>query len=186
MSPFATIQRVVLWPVIDVDSEAQNSQERWASPESAIEPEDEFVEIRLKVLMHDSSLVCTGQPAFQVRDDEMHERQPSTGLMSLVNLCSTNVSETECLYAVVPLPAVGMDLSSLLYVRFNPRQHGLCAGIWNDGHAYAPSALAENWLATSLRALLMLRGAFNVVLRDMTAGFAPAGVYPTHDLNGRD
>ena len=95
MSPFATIQRVVLRPFIDVDSEAQCSQECWASPESAIEPEGELVEIRLQVLMPHSSLVCARQPAFQIRDEEVHEREPSTRLRSIVNLCRPNVAETE-------------------------------------------------------------------------------------------
>ena len=70
----ATIQRVVLRPIIYTNSKPQSPQESWSSPKPTIEPESILIEVSLQVLVCYSPFMSAGQPTFDVGNNEMNER----------------------------------------------------------------------------------------------------------------
>ena len=75
---------------------------------AAIEAESEFIQVILQMLVADTALVGSEEPAFQERDHSVHARQQSGSLLGVFASASNLVIVACFLKPGVADPAIGM------------------------------------------------------------------------------
>ena len=101
-------------------SDSQHRVKRGGRPEPTIEPEDELVEVSLKVLGADP-MMRTEEPCIQVAKDNVDHREVRIGNCVVATNGDTLVGIPGCLEWIVPSPAVSTHNRPGLHGRLNKR-----------------------------------------------------------------
>lgn len=116
MSPAATsarsVESLVGWMVVCLNSQAQSAVECGAAPEAAVEAERVFVQVGLHVLAGDRAVMCAEEPCLQVRDDSVdmwHVTSIVPAALGYWLMIEAVLSERG-----VSSPAIGMDDGAML------------------------------------------------------------------------
>ena len=119
----------------------------------AIEPEREFIQVVVQMLMTYGSLMRPQKPAFQQRHHTMDPRQKIRGRLLLTPQDRHLMGIALLRQAPIGVPTVGMNYTPGFHRRFHKRQQTIGRDIGHSLQADSPDPWASSWAATTINAL---------------------------------